>query len=218
LAQFVPPHHNRVNQLMQDLVTFMQRTDISPFMQGALAHAQFETIHPFPDGNGRTGRALIHSLFVANGLITSVCIPFSAGLLSQTDRYFTALTHYRNGNPEPIVKQLAIATIEALTNARKLAVNIKKTRDLWAESVKVRKDSTAKKLLTLLIGQPAVTNKTVEEAFDVAPANARTGIQTLVDAGVLQQAKSGKRNRIWIAKDIINELDAFAARSQKRRP
>ena len=216
LAEFVPPHHSRVNHLMEDLVAFMQRTDVSPFVQGALAHAQFETIHPFPDGNGRTGRALIHSLFVANGLITGVCIPFSAGLLSQTDKYFNALTYYRNGNPEPMVKQLAIATSEALINARKLAVNIKKTRDSWVESVKVRKGSTAQKLLTLLIGQPAVTNKTVEEAFGVAPANARSGIQTLVDLGVLQQAKSGKRNRVWIAKDVIAELDAFAARSQKR--
>jgi Fic family protein len=55
-ADFVPPHHDRVPALMDDLVRFMRRTDLPLLAQTAVAHAHFETIHPFPDGNGRTGR------------------------------------------------------------------------------------------------------------------------------------------------------------------
>ena len=67
LADFVPPHHSRVPAAMADLVTFMRRDDIPVLTQAALAHAQFETIHPFTDGNGRTGRAIIHSILRARG-------------------------------------------------------------------------------------------------------------------------------------------------------
>ena len=67
-ALFVPPQYSRVPAAMQDLIAFMDRDDIPAMVQAAIAHAQFETIHPFVDGNGRTGRALIHSLLRAKGL------------------------------------------------------------------------------------------------------------------------------------------------------
>jgi Fic/DOC family len=66
-ADFVPPHHSRVEPAIADLVRFMDRDDMPPLVQAAIAHAQFETIHPFPDGNGRTGRALVQSLLRGKG-------------------------------------------------------------------------------------------------------------------------------------------------------
>ncbi|MGH3265805.1 MAG: Fic family protein, partial [Trebonia sp.] len=101
-ASFVAPHHSWVEPAIDDLVAFIQRTDLPLLTQVAIAHAQFETIHPFNDGNGRTGRALCHAMLRHGGATTRTTVPVSAGLLADTDAYFTALTGYRAGDPSPI--------------------------------------------------------------------------------------------------------------------
>ena len=100
-ADYVAPHHERVPAALEDLVAFMNRRDIDPLAQAAIAHAQFETIHPFTDGNGRTGRALISALLLACGVTRHVILPVSSGLLHDTDGYIQALTDYRAGEPSP---------------------------------------------------------------------------------------------------------------------
>ena len=85
-ADYVAPHHERVPAALEDLVAFMNRRDIDPLAQAAIAHAQFETIHPFTDGNGRTGRALISALLLARGVTRHVILPVSSGLLHGTFR------------------------------------------------------------------------------------------------------------------------------------
>ena len=117
----MPPEHSRIPALISDLTTFARRTDIDPLVKALLAHAQFETIHPFPDGNGRTGRALIHSMLRHDNLTRTVTVPVSAGLLCETDRYFQSLTDYRAGDPSSIVELGAYATLRAVTNGRQLA-------------------------------------------------------------------------------------------------
>lgn len=97
-AAFIPPHHDHVPALMTDLVTFTRRRDLPLLSQAAIAHAQFKTIHPFPDGNGRTGRALIHAMLRGHGLTRNVTVPVSAGLLTDTNGYFHSLTAYRQGD------------------------------------------------------------------------------------------------------------------------
>ena len=116
-ADFIPPHQDRVLAGISDLSAFMARTDIPVLTHAAIAHAQFETIHPFPDGNGRVGRALVHALLKAGGLARTVTVPVSAGLLGDTDTYFAALTAYRAGDPEPIVKVMAEATSQRSATA-----------------------------------------------------------------------------------------------------
>jgi Fic family protein len=120
-ASFVPPEHSRIPALISDLTTFARRTDIDPLVKALLAHAQFETIHPFPDGNGRTGRALILSMLRHDNLTRIVTVPVSAGLLSETDRYFQSLTDYREGDPSSIVELGACSMLRAVTNGRQLA-------------------------------------------------------------------------------------------------
>jgi len=87
-SMFTPPHSDRVAAAMDDLVAFAGRDDIQALVHAALVHAQFETIHPFPDGNGRTGRAIIHSLLRRRGITRNVTVPISAGLLVDVDAYF----------------------------------------------------------------------------------------------------------------------------------
>ena len=83
-AMFVPPHQRHLGELMADLGEFMARDDLPVLAQAAIAHAQFETIHPFADGNGRTGRALVHVVLRERSLTTSSALPLSAGLLTDT--------------------------------------------------------------------------------------------------------------------------------------
>ena len=115
-CEFRAPHHERVPTLIDDLIRFAQRTDIDPLAKALLAHARFETIHPFPDGNGRTGRALIHAMLRRDRLTRNVTVPVSSGLLTEIDRYFDALGAYRNGDPNPIIEIGAHASLEAIDN------------------------------------------------------------------------------------------------------
>ena len=133
-AAFVPPHHSRVAAAMDDLCTFIARTDVPLFAQSAIAHAQFETIHPFNDGNGRTGRALVHAMLKHGGATTRATVPVSAGLLVDTDSYFAALTAYRDGNPSPIVATFADAAFAAIGNGRQLARDLLDVYESWSES------------------------------------------------------------------------------------
>ena len=98
-ADFVPPQDSRIEESIKDLCAFSERTDLPLVAQAAIAHAQFETIHPFNDGNGRAGRALVHVMLRNGGATTRTTVPVSAGLLSDTDAYYDALTAYRNGDP-----------------------------------------------------------------------------------------------------------------------
>ena len=97
-AMFVPPHQRHLGELMADLGEFMARDDLPALAQAAVAHAQFETIHPFADGNGRTGRALVHVVLRERSLTTSSALPLSAVLLTDTAGYFATLDAYRGGD------------------------------------------------------------------------------------------------------------------------
>jgi len=103
-ALFVPPHHERVPAALEDLLSFLHRSDLPPLTKAALAHAQLETIHPFADGNGRTGRALTHIVLSGEGLSLTAPLPLSAILLTNVRAYFRALDEYRSGAPLAVVE------------------------------------------------------------------------------------------------------------------
>jgi Fic family protein len=215
-ALFVPPVAARVPGAMGDLVTFMRRYDVPPFVLAAVAHAQFETIHPFPDGNGRTGRSLLHALLRAKGLTTSVTVPVSAGILTDTDRYFTSLTAYREGEPGAIVELLATSAFAAVDNGRRLVADLQDAREAWSERITARRDAAAHRLADLLIHQPVITSAIVQEQLDVAPSNALAAIDHLVGHDILKKVSVGSRNRVWSAPEVLEALDDFAARAGRR--
>jgi Fic family protein len=216
-ATFVPPHHSRVPAAIDDLVAFVSRADVAVFEQALLAHAQFETIHPFPDGNGRTGRALLHALLRAKGLSHSATVPISAGLLADTSAYFDALSAYRRGEPDLIVQLGAEATFLAIQNARTLASDVAAIQERWREAVAhIRSDALAHRLINTLLASPLVYGRDLEERFGVSAPTANAAITALVEAKVLSRANGGLRFRRWIAQDLATALDDFAARSKRR--
>lgn len=214
-AKYIAPEFQEVPHLMGDLVEFAQRTDLPAMVQAALAHAQFETIHPFTDGNGRTGRALVHALLHRLGVTNSVTVPVSAGLLRDTYRYFDALTAYRSGVIEPIINVFADAAFEAINNGRQLAREIQEARMSWQTLIPMRSGAGATKLMENLLEQPILTRSSATEFLGTTPANAQLAIDRLVAAGILTQLGTGKRNRIWQAADVVSALERFAERSRR---
>jgi Fic family protein len=216
-ALFVPPTHQRVPAAIHDLVAFMGRADVAPFTRAMIAHAQFETIHPFPDGNGRTGRALIHAMLRNSGVTTEMTVPVSAGLLNDTDRYYDALTAYRLGDVNPIIELSATASFRAIDNGRQLLGELQAHQQRWRSNLKgTRSDAAAWRALDLIMQQPVVDAKDLEGSLDISEPAANTAIKRLTDAGVLSRANAGLRFRKWVAHDIATSLDAFALRAGRR--
>jgi Fic family protein len=215
-ADYVAPHHQHVPALVDDLIAFIARDDLPPLVLAAIAHAQFETIHPFPDGNGRTGRALIHAILRARGLTRSVTVPVSAGLLTDTEAYFVTLTAYRQGNPLAIVTEICGATERALINGRQLVDDLQRARARWDDAVVARRDAAAWRLADLLLRHPVVDTQTIVRELQVTANNAPRAVAPLVEAGVLKEFTGFKRNRLWQATEVITALDAFALRAGRR--
>jgi Fic family protein len=215
-APFVPPRHERVPAAIDDLVSFIDRDDVPVLAHAAVAHAQFETIHPFPDGNGRTGRALVHAHLRHKGLTRNVTVPVSAGLLTDTDAYFEALTAYRAGGVVPIVEQFAEAAFRATDNGRRLVDDLHTIRNGWREQVRARRDAPAWRITDLLLRQPVVSAAVVATELDTAVQNVYRSLRPLVDAGVLVEFTDKKRNRLWRAAEVLDALDRFAARAGRR--
>ncbi|WP_417218106.1 Fic family protein [Arthrobacter sp.] len=217
-ASFVPPHHERVPALMEDLVSFCQRTDVPLMAHIAVAHAQFETIHPFPDGNGRTGRALVHSLLHRFGVTRNLTIPVSAGLLQDTAGYFDALTAYRTGNPQPIVGAFTKALTAALSNGRQLVSDLEEFHRWAMETTSARRGSAGWRSIELLIEYPVIDARTIASELGVTAQNAQNGIGRLVDDGILAPTSASRRNRTYEATAVLDALGKFAERARRRRP
>lgn len=215
-ATFVPPHHARVETAVGDLCEFIGRTDVPLLAQSAIAHAQFETIHPFNDGNGRTGRALVHAMLKQGGATTRTTIPVSAGLLADTDSYFAALTAYREGDPSPIVARFADAAFAAIGNGRLLAEDLLGVYERWSASITARRTAAVWRVLPTLLSQPAVTSAVIQQTTGLSQPAADNVITQLREAGILTKAAGVQRYLVWVATDVTQALDDFADRARRR--
>jgi Fic family protein len=217
IAAYVPPRYQSVPVLIDDLTVFMARNDMPVLVQAALAHAQFENVHPFADGNGRTGRALVHAILRNKGLTMQATVPVSAGLLSDTQAYFDALTAYRVGQVAPIVSMMAAAAIRAIADGRELVADLRAVRDEWNGSVRARRGAAAWRLADLLIRQPVITTGTVTRELGILPGNVARTLRPFEEAGVLvSSAGSARNSRIWRAPQVLAQLDSFADRAGRR--
>lgn len=216
-ADFVLPHHDRVSDTMADLIRFVQRDDIPALVHAAIAHAQFETVHPFADGNGRTGRALVHAMMRAKGLTRHVTVPVSAGLLTDTDAYFGALDTYRVGDASRFVTLMAQATFTAIGNGRQLVADLHDTRERWDGLIQARRDAAVWRLADLVLRQPVIDIEVATEELGTTSANAHRAIRQLVGAGILTEFSGRRRRQRWLSTEVLSALDDFAVRAGRRR-
>lgn len=223
-AAYVPPRPEHVLSLMDDLVAFCNRSPLPPVATAALAHAQLETIHPFADGNGRTGRSLVHIVFKRSGLAPQVVPPVSLVLATDKGRYINNLAAFRTDDndygtdAERIAARAEAANswVEYFANACSLAceraLEFERRMDAvqhgWRARAKVRKNSAADLLLEALVGNPVVSVRSAARLTGRSEEASRLAIHALVDAGVLVQNAKNRKSGIYVATD---SLDAFTA-------
>jgi Fic family protein len=209
-AAYVPPPPEYVRPLLDDLCAFATRTDLAPIVQAGIAHAQFESIHPFADGNGRVGRALIYTVLRRRGEIPNYVPPISLILAAEPMGYVGGLTWYREGGVSAWIAQFADATARAATEAERLADEIEQLQSTWLDDLgQPRKDAAVRQLISALPQQPVI---------DVAVAQALTGkshvavgkaLQELERAGILHRLNERKWGRVWECDQLLNLVDAF---------
>lgn len=215
-ADYVAPNWSHIPDLIEDVVAFSRRFDVSALVSVAVAHAQFETIHPFTDGNGRTGRAFAQAILRYRGITRSLAVPVSAGLLVNTGGYFDALTAYRQGDISPIVQSFADAAMRSIGNARILISELAQIRASWEEKLRVRKSSNAWFLLDVAMQQPVFTAADAAGALGVQLPNVYPPLRTLTDAGILKYKREYQSPPLWRSEEILVAIDRFAQRAGRR--
>jgi len=212
-ALYVPPPPGTVADYLEDLVVFTNRDDLSAMVQAAIAHAQFESIHPFTDGNGRIGRALVNTVLRRRGVTTTVVVPLASALVARREAYFGLLTDYREGHPEPIISAFARASTLAAQESRVTAARMAELPQLWRDALgRVRSDSATARLLELLPAMPVFSVEQAEQTLGGASSALYRAVDRLVDADVLRPLTSRKRNQVWGVGDMLDELDDLSVR------
>jgi Fic family protein len=210
-ATFVPPPEDRVRELLEDLVAFVDLDDLPAVAQAAIAHAQFETIHPFGDGNGRSGRCLIHVVLRRRGLTPLFVPPISVVLATNARRYVAGLVDFREGRADDWIGLFADATTSAAEAAKRLWAELDALlTNLVERAGSLRADSVARKIILGLPAQPVVSADTAAARYGVTPTAARAALNRLQERGVLVPTRVGRRrDREWISDELFDLLDAF---------
>lgn len=216
-AAFIPPPPRHVKPLLKDLCRFIGRQDLAPVVQAAIAHAQFETIHPFADGNGRVGRALIYTVLRRRDESPHYIPPISLVLSGEPRAYVEGLVDYRAGRISEWCTLFAAATARAARGAGELASRIEALQQSWLEQLgNPRRDSVVHELIASLSAQPVI---------DVAAGRRLTGkshvavgkaLGALEQAGVLQRLNERKWGHLWECGALIDLVSDFEAEMSRR--
>lgn len=209
-AEFIPPPAEFVPDLLADLAAFCNRADLPGVIQAAISHVQFETIHPFHDGNGRVGRAIILIVLRRRGISRMHLPPVSLALAGEVDRYIAGLTSWRTGDEEDWYAVFTDAVYRAATGARDFADRVAELQRRWIEEAgNPRTSSGPRRLIELLPSHPIVDVKTATQLLGGTAERARLAVLRLADAGVLRQTTVGRRNRAWESVGMFDLLDRF---------
>lgn len=237
-AEFVPPAPAEVPTLMADLAAYMNGGAHAPLVQAGLVHAQFETIHPFRDGNGRVGRALIHTVLVRRGLTRTAVLPISLVLLTRSDEYVQGLTAYRYAGSEASeaaesgvsdwLRRFLSAARTAVTQAEAFADRLEELRGEWEVSLSAfrtgrglrrspRSDSATARILASLQESPVMTAATVARLYDVSEVAAKSALDELAEGGILTRRHLDSRAHVYFAMDVFDLLTTTERRLASTR-
>ncbi len=215
-AAFVPPPPEYLDDLLGDLLDYVNGDDHSPLVQAAIAHAQFETLHPFADGNGRAGRALVHVVLRRRGLAPAFVPPISLVLATWSDDYVSGLMTFRHlsgpnsaarsNGASKWLRMFATATGRACLDAKRYSIDIDEITRAWrAKLGRVRANSSADLLLRVLPGAPIVTVESASDLIGRSKARTTDAVNVLASAGVLRQRNVGRRRyRIFEATEVLD--------------
>jgi len=215
-ADFVPPPPEEVGPLLDDLCAAINDERLSPMVQAALVHAQFETIHPFADGNGRAGRALIHVVLKRRRVAPAYVPPISVVLAAERDRYVAGLTRFRGDGVCDWVEQFAAAAFRAAMLAAAYLREVRRLSERWRAALRAlptppRSDAAAWALIDALPAYPVVTAPVAAAATGRSRPQAYQAIGQLETAGVLVPLSASRRNRSWEAGGLLDLLERLEA-------
>lgn len=214
-AAFVPPQHEEVDRLLEDLARFIGEDTLPPLVQAAIAHAQFETIHPFEDGNGRTGRALIHVVLRRRGLTPSFVPPISVIFARTKDVYIGGLTLFREDELHAWIESFASCAMRAATLAHRYVDRVRTLQDEWRaqlrERIDPRSDAAAWAIIEVLPAHPVITVPVGVAATGRTKPAVTNSIDQLTTAGVLTPLGESRRNRSWEAVGLLDLIEAMEA-------
>lgn len=224
-ADFVPPPEDDVPRLVDDLCRFCEPDDIPVSLQAAIAHVQFETIHPFADGNGRVGRALIQVILHRRGLTTGpdrahpVFPPVSLVLAASADAYVAGLTAFRAGDHRAWLRLFLDALHRATALAEDLAADVRRLQARWrAQAGHPRRDSAAEAIIARLPERPILDLAGAVALTGASREATRKALDRLESAGVLRELTGRRRLRRWEAVGLFELLDETERRAAGGTP
>ena len=206
-AAYVPPQYSRVPAYLDDLVAFAGREDIDPVLKASIVHAQFECIHPFIDGNGRTGRVLLHKLLRDAGVLSHATLPVSAGLLHDVDAYMASIVAYQQGDPIAVVERLVDALEIAAVVGGLVSAKMDGVIDGWTQQFTERRGSSIYHLPAVLVEQPVVTSEYLAKRLGITVRAARTLVTRACEYGVLRPLGNRRRGEFYQSDEIVEVLE-----------
>lgn len=214
VGNLIPPPAPEIPQLMKELEEFINAQDtIPPLIKAGLAHVQFETIHPFLDGNGRIGRLLIVLMLLEDKLITSPMLYPSYYFKKHQSEYYQALDRVRtDGDFEGwlifYLKALAACSDDAYKRAKKieeLEQKIKKSITHDADLARIQKQLLS--VVSFLFQFPITTIKQISEYLDKSYNTVKKMIDALQEKGILVEHTQQKRNKLYHFKEYLELLE-----------
>lgn len=212
-AAFVPPPPELVPGLLDDLCRFIDRTDVAPLAQAAIVHAQFENIHPFADGNGRVGRALIHSVLARRGEIANYLPPISLALGAQPRDYIAGLGAYSAGEVSVWCALFGSATTRAVLEAGDLALAIEERQADWlARLGNPRSDAAVRAIVAALPGTPVIDVASAQQLTGKSHVAAGNALAALEAAGILRRMGERRWGRVWECAELLTLVEQVERR------
>lgn len=214
-ADYVPPAPDEVSVLLDDLVAYINRADVSPVVQAALVHSQFESIHPFADGNGRLGRALIHVCLGRRGVSPVATPPISLALATNKQDYFDSLSQMQRVTNEEEqheavndwVSCFCSAVSESCGDMERIAQDMAGIRTGWEGMLgRVRAGSSLELMLNEMQALPVFSVETMVRATGRTKQAVGLAVSRLLEAGIIRQTNQGKRSRVFEAPDVLEEF------------
>ncbi|MAT56777.1 MAG: cell filamentation protein Fic [Ignavibacteriae bacterium] len=208
-AVFVPPIHTDINELLSDLENFINNDQINVphLVKIAIIHYQFETIHPFLDGNGRVGRLLITLYLVANGLLTKPTLYLSDYFEKNKQLYYDNLSHVRiNNNLTQWLKFFLVGVITTSENGINTFQNILKLRkDIEENRILTlgKKLPLAKDVLEYLYKNPVIYSNYLIDELNLTKPTAHAIIKDFVNLKILKEVTGQKRNRLFVFEEYL---------------
>lgn len=208
-ATFVPPPPGALGDLLDDLESFVhEEASLPPLVQAALLHYQFETIHPFLDGNGRLGRLLVVFFLVVRDRLPAPLLYISPYFEERRTSYYDALQGVRErGDIDTWLSMFLDAVSTQAIDAVGRAELLTDLRERYRQRVQDATRGSANQLVDLAFEQPVLTARIVERRLDITRPSALTALRTLADLQILTEAADGPRGQLrWRAQDVLRVL------------